>query len=513
MPDPTYDQSSSTVNTTNSNAASVNHTCASGANLLLARVGWLNQQANPRTVSGLTYNSVSLAAVPSSSITQTGDGAAWGIQSWYLENPTADGAAHALALTMSGNTLVKHLGASSYFDYDSLGAAATSSAAAATGSASVTVPDSASGDLVAGAMLAYSDGLAQQAPSETEEWETWENAVEGSALNASRTTAAGANTALNWTKQNQTIAGAIMTAVPIKGAAGGGAATLDASITLGALAGSADADLAIAASSTVTLGAATLGSAASAAITADLSQALGGLTLSGETDLAIAAALDQSLGALTLSVDSDLAIAADLSATLGDLTLTAEADLAIAADLDQSLGTLTLSSDASSDQGIDAALDVTLGDLTLASGATLALVATADVTLGALTLASDASAAIGADLAQTLGTLTLSADANSGAEITADLDVTLGALSLSADATVPQPDTQTTGSAGQPSLRTRRRRRSIRHIAPALPPLPRQIRADASLRLGALQLVAAASLGEHPAKARRRKAVAALLLH
>ncbi len=153
--------------------------------------------------------------------------------------------------------------------------------------------------------------------------------------------------------------------------------------------------------------------AAPTTITGDASITLGAITGSADGSLAVQADATITIGALTTSADGSLALQGQASITLGALSTTSDGSLAIQGDANLTLGVLAVAADGGL-TGITADANLTLGAFTVAATGALPIQADASLTLGALTATGAGTVALQGDASITLGAITLSADATRG---------------------------------------------------------------------------------------------------
>ena len=168
-----------------------NHTCGAAANKLVVTVGVGYGTLGTRTVSGVTYNGVALTNIASQD-----DGGFCRGEIWRLNDPPT-GSAYSIVVTYGGTGPDSAAGAISFN-----GAAAAEGTPAGatnhTANPSITVADSASGDIVVAVYASDIGPLGTSTESDTLIWE--DEDVDGDCDYATqRKTATGANTVLGWT--------------------------------------------------------------------------------------------------------------------------------------------------------------------------------------------------------------------------------------------------------------------------------------------------------------------------
>lgn len=167
------------------------HTCGASANKLIVTVGTGASVIGVRTVSTVTYNSVSCSFVGA------GDDASFErCEIWQLDNPTT-GSAQNIVATCGGAPNQLTAGAISFNEAATL-LGTPSSNTAATANPSVTVVDSISGDIVVSIVASDEGPLTTITENGTLIWED-ENVDADSDFNCQRQVASGASTVCSWT--------------------------------------------------------------------------------------------------------------------------------------------------------------------------------------------------------------------------------------------------------------------------------------------------------------------------
>lgn len=191
------------------------HTCPAGHTKLVVLVA-TGGSGGVDVLTGITYNSVALTRKISVS-----DGAFERAQIWELDSPTTGSAQNVVISYSTGASGVQ-------FGYGSISfdgaAAATGTASSNTGSTanpSVTVADSANGDIVV-SVVANDNAAAAQSPSTGTVIFDFEDIASDSDFTAQYQTATGTNTVCTFTQSDTTGGSWAIVGVAIKQAGGGG---------------------------------------------------------------------------------------------------------------------------------------------------------------------------------------------------------------------------------------------------------------------------------------------------
>jgi hypothetical protein len=141
-----------------------------------------------------TYNAVSMT-----NQIQRFDGSFCGMQGFYLDLSSPDGAAHNIVVKNSGDVGSYQMAAIGIsFTGAATGAPATGSNTATSANATVTVAGSANGDIVIAGLMSDLGPTGTTTEGQTLIFED-ENINSDTDFNAERTTASGANTVMSWT--------------------------------------------------------------------------------------------------------------------------------------------------------------------------------------------------------------------------------------------------------------------------------------------------------------------------
>lgn len=186
------------------------HTCGAGANKLVVTIGTGSSGLTDRTVSTVTYNGAACSKLGSAD-----DGAFERHEIWRLNSP-ATGSSLNIVATLAGLGANQIAAGAISFNDSATAEGASSSNNASSTNPTVTVVDSANGDIV---VSACSDDGSASATTEagTLVWED-EDVGADSDFNCQRQVATGASTVCSWT--NGTSAGWAAVGVAIKAAAG-----------------------------------------------------------------------------------------------------------------------------------------------------------------------------------------------------------------------------------------------------------------------------------------------------
>lgn len=186
--------SHATAETTDDNSITWAHTVSVGANKLVALVGnGLGDTVANRQMSTMTYNGIAFTgeAVDSNATT-------WSSSSiWYLDDPTADGAAHNIVATWVASQSQK-AGVGVSFNEAEAGVAAVGENTASTANPSLTIADSASGDICVSVLFSDTGPDATTTEGATLLFED-ENIENDSDYSTQHQTASGTNTVCSWT--------------------------------------------------------------------------------------------------------------------------------------------------------------------------------------------------------------------------------------------------------------------------------------------------------------------------
>lgn len=178
------------------------HTCSGSDRLLMLGIAWYD---SIDTISSVTYNSVAMTAVPSSS-KSIGQ---YTVVLYYLTNPASG--SNTVAVTFSGGVFDFGGGAISFTGADQttpLGTAATASGTSTTPSVAVT---SASGEIVLDTLIITHSGTLTVDGSQTQRWNSTGS---GYTKYAGSTEGGAASTTMSWS--NSTSQDWAITGVAIK---------------------------------------------------------------------------------------------------------------------------------------------------------------------------------------------------------------------------------------------------------------------------------------------------------
>lgn len=163
-----------------------------------------------------TYNGVSMT-----NQVQRFDGSFCGVQGFYLDLSSPDGAAHNIVVKNSGDVGSYQMAAIGIsFTQAKTGAPSTGSNTATSTNGTVTVAGSVSGAIVCGAIMSDLGPTGTTTQGQTLIFED-ENIASDTDYNAERTNASGANTVLSWTHSSINWA-AVALSIEDSGAGGGG---------------------------------------------------------------------------------------------------------------------------------------------------------------------------------------------------------------------------------------------------------------------------------------------------
>jgi len=196
------------------------HTCGASANKLVVLVGSGHAVAFDRTVSAVTYNGVSLTLVGASD-----DGNFQRVEIWQLHNPPT-GSAYTVSVTWNGAGSGLDLAGGSISFIDAAATLGTLYGDTNNlANPSVTVVDSASGDIVVSVMANDVGPDGNSTPGATVIYDR-EDVDLDSDYGAQYQTASGANTVASWTAVAPTSGAWAIAGVAVKAAAAGGGARI-----------------------------------------------------------------------------------------------------------------------------------------------------------------------------------------------------------------------------------------------------------------------------------------------
>lgn len=168
------------------------HTCgASATKLVVLATGAKSGVSTDRNITGVTYNSVALSFVGGQD-----DANFCNVEIWKLDSPTT-GSSQNIVVTY-GATLVDQTGGAASFNGTSNTDGAPTGATNTTDNPSVTVADTASGDIVVSVLLSDIGPVGATTEAGTLIWED-EDVDSDCDSNAQYQTATGANTVCSWT--------------------------------------------------------------------------------------------------------------------------------------------------------------------------------------------------------------------------------------------------------------------------------------------------------------------------
>lgn len=290
------------------NTLSWPHTCSGSDRFLVASAAWWNVEG-ARTVSSVTYNSVGLTAVPSSSITSTDQGKS--VQLWSLIAPATG--ANNVVITLSGNDDLIVGGAVSFTGADQSSPLGTAVTAKADDTTPQLTLSSAADEIVVGSVSFVSLTAADFSTSDTEAWEQFDATTNG---NAGAYSTGAATVTLDWSGDTGSFdfAGS---GVPVKPVSVGGAENFEATGDLDAQAATIAGSATLKRTSTGALqaGSATIAGTASVKRTATGALQAGSATIAGTASLKRVATGDLEAQAATIDGDATVSGATNYEAT------------------------------------------------------------------------------------------------------------------------------------------------------------------------------------------------------
>jgi len=168
-----------------------NHTCGASATKLTVQATGAKSVLGDRNITGVTYNSVALSFVGGQD-----DANFVNAEIWKLDSPTT-GSALAIVVTFGG-TLVDQCGGAISFTGSANAEGSPTGATNTTDNPSVTVADTANGDIVISVLVSDVGPVGATTEAGTLIWED-EDVDSDCDSNAQRQNATGANTVCSWT--------------------------------------------------------------------------------------------------------------------------------------------------------------------------------------------------------------------------------------------------------------------------------------------------------------------------
>lgn len=208
---PTFDAASSTSGT-GQTSLTWSHTCTGTELALGVTVGLGDATIGNRTVSGVTYNGVSLTNAWAAD-----DGTFCNSSGWYLKNP-ATGAHNIVVSIGGGGAQLGAAGGQSYTAVDQTTPTGTANSTTGSGTTASVNVTSASGEVVIGGISSDAQGAGAITPTGTQRWEVEDI---GGDLSAAGQEYAGAGTVtVQWSQSSST--GFAIGGIPFKPSGGGG---------------------------------------------------------------------------------------------------------------------------------------------------------------------------------------------------------------------------------------------------------------------------------------------------
>lgn len=167
------------------------HTCGASANKLVVLATGASGDSAARNITGVTYNSVALTFVGAQD-----DANFTNAEIWRLNSPTT-GSSQNIVVTYGG-TLVDCAGGAISFNESASAEGSPTGATNTTNNPSVTVADTASGDIVVSVLVSDIGPVGTTTEGGTLIWED-EDVASDTDSNAQRQVASGANTVCSWT--------------------------------------------------------------------------------------------------------------------------------------------------------------------------------------------------------------------------------------------------------------------------------------------------------------------------
>lgn len=206
--------SHATATAAGANTLTWSHTCAASANKLVVEFTSAAGILADRTASGATYNGVAMTSKGAAD-----DGNFERVEQWELNSPTT-GANNVVVSFGTGTGIQISGGGISFIDAHATSGTASTNTNTTT-NPSVTVADSASGDIVV-SVVATDNATGTTTEAGTLVWED-EDVASDSDFSCQRQAASGANTVCSWTNSGSGDGWAVH-GFAVKPAAGGGSA-------------------------------------------------------------------------------------------------------------------------------------------------------------------------------------------------------------------------------------------------------------------------------------------------